>query len=119
MGRKGRVFRAKTFDYSEYTPCQYFKTIYTSRKNLNVKNDAFMEIPLELGAFEVYFMDVLIFSKLLTHQWPNIIHVAQKCISAYNSYYKGEDIKDYELGRIPEEEPKDKTKTPIVLSAVR
>ena len=77
-----------------------------------------MEIPLELGAFEVYFMDVLIFSKLLTHQWPNIINVAQKCVSAYNSYLRGEDIKEYEFNRMLEEEPKDKTKTPIVLSSV-
>lgn len=39
-----------------------------------------------MGAFEVYFMGVLIYSKIKTGQFPNITAVSKKCCEAYNEY---------------------------------
>ena len=54
-----------------------------------------MEIPIELGAFEVYFMDILIYSKLVTHNFPDLYKTANKCIDAYHSYHKGHEMTQY------------------------
>lgn len=47
---------------------------------------------LEIGAFEVYFMGIKLFSKLTCGQWPSIIKLATKCQKAYESYLKDEVI---------------------------
>ena len=44
------------------------------------------KIPLELGAFEVYFMGIRLFSKLKSGKWPNIDMVAEKCKQVYEAY---------------------------------
>ena len=35
------------------------------------------------GSFEVYFMNVRLYSKLLTNQWPNSTLLAAKCALIY------------------------------------
>jgi hypothetical protein len=67
MGRKGKVHNPITMDQQDYSPCKYFQQIYTNRKNLNVARDGFMEVPIELGCFEVYFLEILLFSKKITN----------------------------------------------------
>ena len=52
------------------------------------------------GAFEVYFMGVRLYSKLLTHQWPNRTLLASKGARIYEDYVNGEDIAGYEFQHI-------------------
>ena len=49
-----------------------------------------------MGAFEVYFMGVRIYSKKQSNIWPNIPMVVEKCLNAHNDFIKGEDISKYE-----------------------
>ena len=49
-----------------------------------------------MGAFEVYFMGVRIYSKKQCNIWPNIPMVAEKCIKAHADFIAGEDISVYE-----------------------
>ena len=49
------------------------------------------------GAFEVYFMGVRLYSKLLTNQWPNSSALAAKCARVYADYVNDEDISGYEF----------------------
>ena len=51
---------------------------------------------LRMGAFEVYFMGIQLFSKIKTSQWPNIEYLAKKCRSIYDDYMSGAPIYRYE-----------------------
>lgn len=50
----------------------------------------------ELGAFEVYFMGVRLYSKIQSNKWPNTKLLGQKCKRAYDAYIAGEDIEEFE-----------------------
>lgn len=50
------------------------------------------------GAFEVYFMNTKIYSKLSSHEWPNTSLLAKKCANIYKDFKKGKDISEYEYG---------------------
>lgn len=39
----------------------------------------FYEVVPRIGAFELSFNGVLLFSKMLSKMWPNALAVAQKC----------------------------------------
>ena len=49
-----------------------------------------------MGAFEVYFMGILIFSKKKCANWPNVVRVAAKCVKVYQSYTSGSDMGAFE-----------------------
>lgn len=51
---------------------------------------------LELGAFEVYFMGIKLFSKLKSGLWPNMVLVATKCKLAYDAYVNDLQIEQFE-----------------------
>ena len=53
--------------------------------------------PTPKGAFEVYFMGVLIYSKLMTKKWPRISDLANKCGRMYRDYQQGLSILEYEI----------------------
>ena len=53
-----------------------------------------------IGALEVYFMGVRIFSKIQSGVWPNPNAVANRCLEAYNSFEGNTDINDFETIRI-------------------
>lgn len=44
------------------------------------------ETPETVGALEVWFMDILLFSKKKAKVWPNVSLVVQKCVKAFESY---------------------------------
>lgn len=44
---------------------------------------------ITIGAMEVYFMGVRLFSKKLCNVWPNNLLVAQKCVNAYDDVVNG------------------------------
>ena len=49
-----------------------------------------------MGAFEVYYMGVRIYSKKQSNIWPSIPMVVEKCLNAHADFVKGEDISVYE-----------------------
>jgi hypothetical protein len=49
-----------------------------------------------MGAFEIYFMGVRIYSKKQSNIWPSIPMVVEKCIKAHADFVSGEDISVYE-----------------------
>ena len=49
------------------------------------------------GAFEIYFMGIRLYSKLLTNQWPSSSAIANKCKRIYEDYVNGQDISHYEF----------------------
>ena len=49
-----------------------------------------------MGGFEVYFMGVRIFSKLICGQWPNFALVTDKCQRIYQAYMSQDIIDDFE-----------------------
>jgi hypothetical protein len=55
---------------------------------------------LEIGAFEVYFMGIKLFSKLMSGKWPSIPLVAEKCYNAYASFARDELLDFYETQSI-------------------
>jgi hypothetical protein len=52
--------------------------------------------PTKRYAFEVYFMGIRVYSKILTRLWPNIPGLANKCVKIYNEHLEGKDISHYE-----------------------
>lgn len=51
---------------------------------------------VELGALEVYFMGVRLFSKISSGTWPHTSLLAEKCVNAYNDFMSNKDISIYE-----------------------
>jgi hypothetical protein len=51
---------------------------------------------MQVGALEVYFMGVRIFSKIQSGLWPLIPSLAERCLNVYNSYINEEDINSFE-----------------------
>lgn len=49
-----------------------------------------------MGAMDVYFMGVRLFSKKVSNVWPNKTLVAEKCARAYEAYTAGNNIEDME-----------------------
>ena len=49
-----------------------------------------------MGAFEIYFMGVRIYSKKQSNIWPSVPMVVEKCIKAHSDFMSGEDISIYE-----------------------
>ena len=41
----------------------------------------------DIGAFEIYFMGVRLFSKLICNKWPRVTLVVQKCEEIYSSFH--------------------------------
>ena len=62
---------------------------------------------ITIGAMEVYFMGVRLFSKKLCNVWPNNLLVAQKCVNAYDDVVNGGSAQDWEhqkAVKVPEHE---------------
>ena len=97
MGIDSKVYIKSKNEFQDYKANKYFKSIYNSKINLEVSDDGFMEIPIDLGAFEVYFMNVLLYSKLATNIWPNLALLSKTCIKCYISYKNGENISKYKF----------------------
>lgn len=51
---------------------------------------------ITIGAMEVYFMGVRLFSKKLSNVWPNNTLVAQKCLRAYEGVVAGGSPSEWE-----------------------
>lgn len=51
---------------------------------------------ITIGAMEVYFMGVKLFSKKLCNVWPNNTLVAQKCLNAYEDVVSGGNANNWE-----------------------
>ena len=43
-------------------------------------------------------MNMKIYSKLSSHEWPNNSLLASKCAKVYRDFKKGKDISEYEFG---------------------
>jgi hypothetical protein len=53
----------------------------------NVEQDTeFVGYTTALGAFEVYFMGVRVFSKIQSGLWPSIPLLAEKCKQVWNDF---------------------------------
>ena len=85
-----------------YKPSHHFRQLYDKLEfkysfSRTLSDDTFIwPMELELGAFEIYFMGVKLFSKLKSGVWPNTLLVASKCKMAYDSYVNEEQIDHYE-----------------------
>ena len=49
-----------------------------------------------IGALEVYFQGVRLFSKIQSGKWPHPELLAQKCKRAYDDLMAGNDVGEYE-----------------------
>lgn len=50
---------------------------------------------IPIGALEVYFMGVLLYSKEKSKIWPNTTSLSIKCLQCYNDYVLGNSIMHY------------------------
>ena len=64
---------------------------YTPSKEILKMSKMISKNDITRGAFEVYFMNVKLFSKILSNTWPNYSLVAQKCVKAYDDIVSGGD----------------------------
>lgn len=53
-----------------------------------------IEIPV--GALEVYFKGIRIYSKVMSRRWPNATLVADKCRRVLEAHRNGEELHDFE-----------------------
>lgn len=60
-------------------------------QNFDDTNEFYDCVP-RLGAFEISFNGVLIFSKCLSGCWPNFASVAHKCAQIAQAFDQGQDI---------------------------
>ena len=104
MGASGKVYvEDKGLGVSgsslAYHPNELCQKAAKHRKNQDVAANKFMLIPDDetMGAFEVIFMGVLLYSKRKSGVWPNIPMVAKKCAEAYSKYVCGDDILAFEV----------------------
>lgn len=76
---------------------------------VNIANSNPMQVPMDtefplrrvpIGAMEVYFMGVRLFSKVQSGVWPNATRVAERCLAAFNDYEANQDISEYETMRV-------------------
>jgi hypothetical protein len=51
---------------------------------------------IAVGAFEVYFKGVRVYSKIASLRWPNTPMVADKCKRLLDAHNNGEDISEFE-----------------------
>lgn len=55
----------------------------------------FYEMVPRLGAFEVSFNGVLLFSKMLSKVWPNATAIGNKCVRVADAYNGGGDLMQF------------------------
>ena len=55
----------------------------------------FYEVVPRIGAFELSFNGVLLFSKMLSKMWPNALSVAQKCEKVIEAVDQGADLMQF------------------------
>lgn len=53
-----------------------------------------------IGALEVYFNGVRLFSKIQSGLWPHTDLLAQKCVKVYNDFMAGQDISIHETQQV-------------------
>jgi hypothetical protein len=58
------------------------------------KNPYYEMVP-RLGALEISFNGILLFSKMLSKVWPNATAVANKCRRVDDAYNQGQDLHQF------------------------
>lgn len=85
------------------------RAYHTTEHMYNIARANPMQVPMDtefplrrmpIGALEVYFMGVRLFSKVQSGVWPNAARVAERCLGAFNDYENQQDISDYETVRV-------------------
>ena len=59
-------------------------------------SNPYYDVLPRIGAFEVSFNGVLLFSKLLDRMWPHYGALAGKCLKVAEAADKGEDLLQYQ-----------------------
>ena len=54
---------------------------------------------IPVGAFEVYFMGVKLYSKIESKKWPDVPKLIEKCKFVYIEFISGKDISEYEFDK--------------------
>ena len=71
------------------------RSYQTTHHMVNIANSNPMQVPMDaefplrkmpIGALEVYFMGVRLFSKVQSGVWPNAVRVAERCLAAFNDF---------------------------------
>ena len=82
-----------------YTPTPHMGELswrISQSQNPTNNNGMFTNYTTPLGACEVYFMGVRLFSKLQSNVWPSANLLKDKCLAVYEAYMRDEDISEYE-----------------------
>ena len=63
----------------------------------------YAEYSFHKGQFELIFMGIKLYSKLLTNDWPELDSLVETCKEIYNDYMNNLDIEHYEFKYTPAE----------------